>query len=37
MEHQHDQLKYTCPMRPEIIQDELVNCPKWGMNLVQRD
>ena len=25
--------KYTCPMHPEIIQDEPGNCPKCGMAL----
>lgn len=34
MEHQHEQLKYTCPMHPEIVRDEPGNCPKCGMNLV---
>jgi Cu+-exporting ATPase len=27
------QIKYTCPMHPEIIEDEPGNCPKCGMAL----
>jgi P-type Cu2+ transporter len=34
MEHQQEQKKYTCPMHPEIIQDNSGNCPKCGMTLV---
>ena len=34
MEHQHEQQKYTCPMHPQIIQDEPGNCPICGMTLV---
>jgi Cu2+-exporting ATPase len=34
MEDQHHELKYTCPMHPEIVQDGPGNCPKCGMNLV---
>ncbi len=40
-EHHHDNAettgKYTCPMHPEIIQDEPGSCPKCGMNLVPMD
>ena len=34
MEHQHNQLKYTCPMHPEVVQDEPGKCPICGMGLV---
>ena len=34
MEHQHEQLKYTCPMHPHIVQDEPGKCPLCGMNLI---
>ncbi len=34
MEHQHHELKYTCPMHPEVVQDKPGNCPKCGMTLV---
>ena len=34
MEHSLHQLQYTCPMHPEIIQDEPGNCPRCGMDLV---
>jgi P-type Cu2+ transporter len=34
MEHNHTQQKYTCPMRPEVVQDKPGNCPKCGMNLI---
>lgn len=26
--------KYTCPMHPEIVEDEMGSCPKCGMELV---
>jgi len=26
--------KYTCPMHPEVVKDEMGTCPKCGMNLV---
>lgn len=29
--------EYTCPMHPEIVQDEPGNCPKCGMTLVVRE
>ena len=29
--------EYTCPMHPEIIQDEPGTCPKCGMELVPRE
>ena len=40
MEHQHDLqekavLHFTCPMHPEIIQDNPGNCPKCGMTLLE--
>jgi len=28
--------EYTCPMHPEVVQDEPGNCPKCGMTLVPR-
>ena len=34
MEHQHNQLKYTCPMHPEVVKDEPGKCPICGMKLV---
>jgi Cu2+-exporting ATPase len=34
MNHQHHELKYTCPMHPEVVQDKPGNCPKCGMTLV---
>ena len=44
MEHQHEipekiatevqPQKYTCPMHPQIVQDNPGNCPKCGMTLV---
>ncbi|MES2431664.1 MAG: copper-translocating P-type ATPase [Bacteroidota bacterium] len=34
MEHQHQQQKYTCPMHPQIMQDNPGNCPICGMTLV---
>jgi Cu2+-exporting ATPase len=33
-EHQHKQVKYTCPMHPEIIQEGPGTCPLCGMTLV---
>ena len=30
-------LEYTCPMHPEVIQDEPGSCPKCGMTLVPRE
>jgi len=30
-------VEYTCPMHPEVVQDEPGSCPKCGMNLVPRD
>ena len=29
--------QYTCPMHPEIVEDEPGNCPKCGMTLVPRE
>jgi Cu(I)/Ag(I) efflux system membrane fusion protein len=28
--------KYTCPMHPEVVQDQPGNCPKCGMKLVEK-
>jgi Cu2+-exporting ATPase len=33
MEHQHHIQKYTCPMHPQIVQDEPGKCPLCGMTL----
>ena len=33
MEHQLRQ-KYTCPMHPQVVQDEPGKCPLCGMTLV---
>jgi len=30
-------VEYTCPMHPEVIQNEPGSCPKCGMNLEPRD
>ncbi len=30
-------IEYTCPMHPEVVQDEPGSCPKCGMNLVPRE
>ena len=30
-------IEYTCPMHPEVVQDEPGNCPKCGMTLVPRE
>ena len=29
--------EYTCPMHPEVVQDEPGNCPKCGMTLMPRE
>jgi hypothetical protein len=29
-------VKYTCSMHPEVIQDKPGDCPKCGMNLVEK-
>lgn len=29
-------IQFTCPMHPEIIQDEMGSCPICGMNLVEK-
>lgn len=31
---QHQTVKYTCTMHPEVVQDKPGNCPKCGMKLV---
>lgn len=28
---------YTCPMHPEVMQDEPGSCPKCGMDLVKAE
>ena len=30
-------IEYTCPMHPEVVQDEPGSCPKCGMTLVPRE
>jgi len=43
MQHGHEHMdhgavvQYTCPMHPEIVQDEPGSCPKCGMTLVPRE
>lgn len=32
--HQNQEIFYTCPMDPDVIQDTPGNCPKCGMKLV---
>ena len=32
--HEHHKQQYTCPMHPQIIQDEPGNCPLCGMTLI---
>ncbi len=32
---ENNTLHYTCPMHPEVIQDEPGNCPKCGMTLIK--
>ena len=29
-------IQYTCTMHPEVISDKPGNCPKCGMNLVEK-
>ena len=29
------QVKYTCPMHPDVLEDEPGNCPICGMTLVE--
>ncbi|MHB1678093.1 MAG: NADH-quinone oxidoreductase subunit D-related protein [Sulfuriferula sp.] len=33
----HGEIEYSCPMHPEIVQDEPGSCPKCGMNLVPQN
>ncbi|BBL80351.1 hypothetical protein RxyAA322_22050 [Rubrobacter xylanophilus] len=33
----HTKTEYTCPMHPEVVQDEPGTCPKCGMDLVPRE
>lgn len=35
--HEKAATEYTCPMHPEIVQDEPGSCPKCGMDLVARE
>ncbi len=28
--------QYTCSMHPEVVKDAPGDCPKWGMNLVEK-
>ncbi len=30
-------VKYTCPMHPEVVQNEPGKCPKCGMDLVMKE
>ncbi len=30
-------IEYTCPMHPEVVQDQPGSCPKCGMNLMPRE
>lgn len=35
--HEHGTAtKYTCPMHPEVVQDNPGDCPKCGMKLVEK-
>ena len=34
-EHEHESVKYTCPMHPEVVMDHPGKCPKCGMELVR--
>jgi hypothetical protein len=33
----HLDVKYVCPMHPEIVRDEPGSCPTCGMNLVKKE
>jgi len=33
-QHSHEDLTYTCPMHPQVVQDERGTCPVCGMDLV---
>ena len=33
---EQQQVKYTCPMHPEVVQNEPGKCPKCGMDLVEK-
>lgn len=43
MQHQHHNHNqqtgtiYTCPMHPEVKPDKPGNCPKCGMNLIEKN
>lgn len=32
-----DNTQYTCPMHPEVLSDQMGDCPKCGMKLVETD
>lgn len=32
-----ENVKYTCPMHPEVVNDQPGDCPKCGMALVKAD
>ncbi len=32
----NNEIKYSCPMHPEIVSDQPGNCPKCGMKLVPK-
>jgi len=34
--HSHEEEEYTCPMHPQIVQDEPGSCPICGMDLVKK-
>ncbi|MEX1198267.1 MAG: heavy metal-binding domain-containing protein [Pseudohongiellaceae bacterium] len=36
-DHQHARAGYTCPMHPEVVQDEPGSCPECGMDLVAKE
>lgn len=36
MKTKSENVKYTCPMHPVVVHDEPGNCPKCGMNLVEK-
>jgi len=36
-EEQTAKTEYTCPMHPEVVQDEPGKCPKCKMDLVEKE